>query len=58
MTKRDIAIIGAAVRLIRRRAAILGKCGWTKLQEQQTRRADLIEELVRVTSKTKIVTSK
>jgi hypothetical protein len=58
MTKRDIAIIGAAVRAIRRRATVLGKCGRTKLQEQHTRWADRISELVRVTSKTKIVTSK
>lgn len=51
MTRRDIAIIGAAVRAIRRRATILGKCGRTKLQQQHTRWADCINELVKRTPK-------
>lgn len=47
MNRRDSAIIGAAVRFIRRRATVLGKCGRVKLQEQHSRWADAIAELAR-----------
>lgn len=51
MTRREAAIIGAAIRAIRRRATILGKCGRKKLQEQHERWADCIAELVKRTPK-------
>lgn len=49
MTRRDIAIIGAAVRFIRRRAAVVGKCGHTAHGEKFARWADAISDLVKRT---------
>ena len=51
MTRRDIAIIRAAIMSLRRQAAIYGKCGRVKIQEQYTRWADAIAELVKRTPK-------
>ena len=51
MNRRETAIIGAAVRFIRRRATVHGKCGRVKMQQQHERWADAIAELVRRTPK-------
>lgn len=51
MNRREAAIIGAAVRFIRRRAAVFGKRGQTKFQAQYARWADAISKLLSMAPK-------
>lgn len=47
MTRRDAAIVTAAVKAIRRKATVFGKCGNPYFQKQYNRWADAISELVK-----------
>lgn len=51
MNRREVSIITAAVRFIRRRSSVLKRCGHERQSEQFTRWADTIASLVRRTPK-------